>query len=86
MVIQGRIRNLGLSTTRGSARSGVVHPMKRSRGASLRAAVLKERDELAVAVVDGVAHLGADQRGVAEAAINAFHCLLWGVARARAAG
>ena len=43
MVIQGRMRNLGLSTTRGRffSRSCGVHPMKWSRGASFHAAVEK---------------------------------------------
>ena len=43
MTIQSRIRNLGLSITRGRlfSRSCDVLPMRRSRGASSRAAVLK---------------------------------------------
>ena len=43
MVIQGRIRNRGLSTTRGRffSRNCGVQPMKQSRGASRHAAVLK---------------------------------------------
>ena len=43
ILIQGRMRNLGLSTTRGRffSRSYDVHPMNLSRGASPHAAVLK---------------------------------------------
>ena len=43
MVIQGRIRNLGLSTTSGRffSRDRGVQPMKLSRGASFHAAVEK---------------------------------------------
>ena len=65
IVIQGKMRNRGLSITRGRffSRSCGVHPMKLSRGASLRAAVLKSSMASggAVAVVDSVAHLCADQ-------------------------
>ena len=68
--IQGRIRNLGLSTTRGRffSRSCAVHPMNLSRGASFHAAVLKPSMATGqpLRVVDGVAHLGADQGRVSE--------------------
>ena len=73
MRIQGRMRKRGLSMTSGRffLRSGGVHPMKRSRGARDQAAVLKPEhgEGPAVAVVDGVAHLGADEGLVAEVVV-----------------
>ena len=93
ILIQGRIRNLGLSTTKGRffSRFCRVHPMKLSRGASFHAAVEKPHGERpAVAVVDGVAHLGADQGLVSEIVVaratNSFQSLLWRVPRRRGAG
>ena len=73
MRIQGRMRKRGLSMTIGRffLRRAGVHPMKRSRGASAHAAVLKPSmaSGQPVAVVDGVAHLGADEGLVAEVVV-----------------
>ena len=64
ILIEGRIRNLGLSTTSGRFLSRIsgVHPMKLSRGASFQAAAEKPSTGSGqpIAVVDGVAHLGTD--------------------------
>ena len=72
MTIQGTIRNLGSSITRGRffSLSCGVHPMKRSRGASFsrRGAEAEHGDGPAGAVVYGGAHLGTDQGLVVEAA------------------
>ena len=67
------MRKRGLSTTRGRffSRSCGVHPMKLSRGASFHAGggEAEHGERPAVAVVDGVAHLCADQGLVAEIVI-----------------
>ena len=69
MVIQGRMRNLGLSTTRGRFLAHSRRPSDEvvARGELPRGGGEAEHGERpAVAVVDGVAHLGADQGLVAE--------------------
>ena len=72
MLIQGRMRNLGLSTTRGfvSHRCG-VQAMKPPRGAGFHAAVLKPRTATGgpVTVVHGVAQPGAGQGLLADMAV-----------------
>ena len=67
-IVHGRMRNLGLSMTMGRffSRTYGVHPMNRSRGASLYACgEAKHGDRPTVAVLDAVAHLGTDQGLVA---------------------
>ena len=65
--IHGRMRNRGLSMTGGSffLRRVGVHPMKRSGGArdQVKPRMASGRP---AAIVDGVAHLGADEGPLAE--------------------
>ena len=65
--IHGRMRNRGLSMTGGSVflRRVGVHPMKRSGGArdQVKPCMASGRP---AAIVDGVAHLGADEGPLAE--------------------
>ena len=80
MVIQGRMRKRGLSTTSESffSRSWGIQPMKQSPGREL-AGGGGEADHGDGAVVDGVAHLGTYEGLVAEVvvagAINSFQRL-----------
>ena len=85
ILIQGRIRNLGLSTTKGRFFSRSLRcPSDEvvARGELPRGGGEAEHGERpAVAVVDGVAHLGADQGLVSEIVVVPPIYLIRGASR-----